>query len=77
MKKILACIASVGAGALAFAQETGTTLDLTDYMDNLQSATESQVETLLPLLGDIAVIGIVLFLALWAFRMLKRFLSGR
>lgn len=76
MKKVLAFCSFVGMSALAFAQDA-TTLDLTTYMTNLTTETESQVETLLPLLGNVAVIGIVLFLAIWAFRMVKRFLSGR
>ena len=76
MKKVLTLCTLGGMSALAFAQDA-TTLDLTTYMTNLTTETESQVETLLPLLGNVAVIGIVLFLAIWAFRMVKRFLSGR
>lgn len=74
MKKALLFGVGLGLSALSWAQET-TTLDLTDYMGQLQDSAETQVESLLPLLGEIATIGIVLFLALWAFRAVKRFLG--
>lgn len=74
MKKALLFGVGLGLSVLSWAQET-TTLDLTDYMGQLQDSAETQVENLLPLLGEIATIGIVLFLALWAFRAVKRFLG--
>lgn len=76
MKKALAICSAFGLSALALAQDAAG-LDLTTYMTTLTTETENQVETLLPLLGNVAVIGIVIFLAIWAFRMVKRFLAGR
>lgn len=74
MKKALVMLGVVGVSALSFAQEASG-LNLTQFMGTLQTTTENQVTTMLPLLGEIATIGIVLFLALWAFRAVKRFLG--
>lgn len=76
MKKALLVVTSVGCSVLALAQDTSS-IDLSDFMGKLETAANSQASTLLPLLGQVATIGLVLSLAYFAFRMVKRFLSGR
>lgn len=76
IKKTLAVVSAVGASALSFAQESAVGNEaLGQYMNSLVSNTTSEVNAFLPQLGEIAVIGLVLFLALWAFRAVKRFLG--
>lgn len=74
MKKFLLLVTGFGVSALTFAQES-TGLDLNAFLGSLKTETEGQVESMLPILGEIATVGIVLFLALWAFRAVKRFLG--
>lgn len=76
IKKSLAVVSAVGASALSFAQEGAAGNEaLTQYMGTLVNNTTAEVNAFLPQLGEIAVIGLVLFLALWAFRAVKRFLG--
>lgn len=76
IRKTLAVVSAVGVSALSFAQEGSAGNEaLNQYMGSLISNTTTEVNAFLPQLGQIAVIGLVLFLALWAFRAVKRFLG--
>lgn len=75
MKKLL-LLCGTGLMSLSLlAQDAGNAVNLTEYMTNLENSARSQVESILPSLGQIAVIGLGLFMALWAFRALKRFMG--
>lgn len=75
MKKLLLlCLTGLTSLSL-FAQEGGASVDLSQYMTNLQTSAQTQVNAILPSLGQIAVVGLGLFMALWAFRALKRFMG--
>lgn len=74
-KKMLTGGIAFGVTALSFAQDAGATVDLTTYMTNLQNSAASQANAIMPQLGQIAIVGLGLFMALWAFRALKRFLG--
>lgn len=75
MKKLL-LLCGTGLMSLSLlAQDAGSAVNLTEYMTNLENSARSQVESILPSLGQIAVIGLGLFMALWAFRALKRFMG--
>lgn len=75
IKKMIAAVAAVGASALSFAQDATANVALGNYMDSLVENTTTEVNAFLPKLGEIAIIGLILFLALWAFRAVKRFLG--
>ena len=75
MKKLL-LLCGTGLMSLSLlAQDASNAVNLTEYMTNLENSARSQVESILPSLGQIAVIGLGLFMALWAFRALKRFMG--
>lgn len=74
-KKMLTGGIAVGVTAFSFAQDAGATVNLTEYMTNLQNSAASQANAIMPQLGQIAIVGLGLFMALWAFRALKRFLG--
>lgn len=76
MKKLLLLCGSGLMSLSLMAQDAaGSAVDLGQYMTNLENSARSQVEAILPSLGQIAVIGLGLFMALWAFRALKRFMG--
>ena len=76
MKKLLLLCGTVFTSLSLMAQDASSSaIDLGEYMSNLEGAARSQVESILPSLGNIAVVGLGLFIALWAFRALKRFMG--
>lgn len=77
MRKALVLFGTVGVSALSFAQESSVDIqqNLTTYLNTLKGTTTSSVAGIMPILGEIATIGIVVFLAFWAFRAIKRFLG--
>lgn len=76
MKKALAMLGIVGVSAMSFAQEAANaSTELKTYMEGLEGDVTANINNILPVLGEIATIGIVVFLAFWAFRAVKRFLG--
>lgn len=74
-KHAAAALAVLGVSSLAMAETSAADTAFTTFMSTLQTDITAKVTAMLPILGAIAGVALIIFLALYVYRKVKTFMG--